>query len=171
MQHFLKKYNVLLSLKNLHWHSPSHKTHWTLWHQLTFIHKWLCCAMQSSLDMLLFLNTDSIDLKYLKDCEIACPLKHSLSLSYRIMQDGSYWVRDETCHYCKRCNTTRWDLFKLISWAFSTNRTFFQGRKWSLACFPMNFPRFAKSLMCRQRLRQPTMMNLSMKRLTELVLY
>lgn len=27
------------------------------------------------------------------------------------------------------------------------------GRKWSLACIPMHFPRFAKSLVCCQRLR------------------
>lgn len=52
--------------------------------------------------------------------------------------------------------TTRWDLFTLISWAFSTNstnRAFFPGRKWSLACIPLNFPCFAKSLVCCQRLR------------------
>jgi len=83
------------------------------------------------------------------------------------MHAGSYIVRDMSLLQSKHYNATRWDLFTLISWVYSTNRAFIQRRKWSLAFIPMHLP---KSLVCCQRLRQTTIMNLSTKRLYSVVI-
>ncbi len=77
---------------------------------------------------------------------------HSLSLRYRIMQASSYRVRDETCHYCKHYT----QLVETCSRSYpelSVQTELSSRKKMESGMYPMNFPCFAKSLVCCQRLR------------------